>query len=145
MIAFLPRLFRRFRAMQPPRIQAVELQRRLTAGDQVMLLDVREPEEFTGPPGHLPGSINVPLAELAGRTPDLARRKQPIVVVCRPTGARRGQRPTCWLPVFRTSPFSAAAQMAGISEGWRWIDLEARGLGDCIDLVAVGINRQRSE
>ncbi len=48
-----------------------------------MLLDVRQPDEFTSPPGHLPGAVNVPLAELAERTPDLARRKQPIVVVCK--------------------------------------------------------------
>jgi rhodanese-related sulfurtransferase len=60
-----------------------ELQRRLTAGDQVLLLDVRQPDEFASPPEHLPGALNVPLAELADRTPDLARRKQPIVVVCK--------------------------------------------------------------
>jgi uncharacterized membrane protein YdjX (TVP38/TMEM64 family)/rhodanese-related sulfurtransferase len=83
MIAFLPRLFRRFRAKEPAWIEADELQRRLSAGDQVMLLDVREPNEFTAPPGHLPGAINIPLAELAGRTPDVARRQQPIVVVCK--------------------------------------------------------------
>lgn len=32
---------------------------------------------------HLPGAVNVPLAELGERTPDLARRKQPIVIVCK--------------------------------------------------------------
>jgi rhodanese-related sulfurtransferase len=47
--------------------------RRLAAGDQVILLDVRQPDEFTSPPGHLPGAVNVPLTELADRTPDLAR------------------------------------------------------------------------
>jgi uncharacterized membrane protein YdjX (TVP38/TMEM64 family)/rhodanese-related sulfurtransferase len=83
MITFLPRLFRRFRTKDPAWIEADELQRRLTAGDQVMLLDVREPSEFTTPPGHLPGAINIPLAELTGRTPDLVRCKQPIVVVCK--------------------------------------------------------------
>src|SRR5215472_521634 len=83
MIAFLPRLFRRFRTQEPAWIESDELQRRLAAGDPVMLLDVRQPDEFTKPPGHLPGAINVPLAELADRTPDLARRKQPIVVVCK--------------------------------------------------------------
>jgi rhodanese-related sulfurtransferase len=31
----------------------------------------------------LPGAVNVPLAELAERTPDLARCKEPIVVVCK--------------------------------------------------------------
>jgi uncharacterized membrane protein YdjX (TVP38/TMEM64 family)/rhodanese-related sulfurtransferase len=83
MIAFVPRLFRRFRAKEPVWIEADELQRRLSAGEQVTVVDVREPDEFTAPPGHLPGAINIPLAELAGRTPDMARRKQPIVVVCK--------------------------------------------------------------
>ncbi len=83
MIAYLPRLFRRFRAKEPVWIESDELQPRLAAGDQVMLLEVRQPDEFTSPPGHLPGAINVPLAELADRTPDLVRRKQPIVVVCK--------------------------------------------------------------
>jgi hypothetical protein len=81
MIAFLSPLFRRFGATHPVWIECDELQRRLTADDQVLLLDIRQPDEFTSPPGHLAGAVNVPLAELADRTPDLARRKQPIVVV----------------------------------------------------------------
>ena len=83
MIAFLPRLFRQFRPQQPAWIETDELQRRLAAGDRVMLLDVRQPDEFASPPGHLPGAVNVPLGELANRTVDLVRRKQPIVVVCK--------------------------------------------------------------
>jgi rhodanese-related sulfurtransferase len=82
MIAFLLRLFRRFRTKAPRWIESDELQRRLSAGDPIMLLDVRQPDEFSSQPGHLPGAINVPLVELTGRTPDLARREQPIVVVC---------------------------------------------------------------
>jgi rhodanese-related sulfurtransferase len=83
MIAFLPRLFRRFRSQEPAWIETDELQRRLAAGDQIMLLDVRQPDEFSSPPGHLPGAVNVPLAELADRSPDLVRSKLPIVVVCK--------------------------------------------------------------
>lgn len=51
MIAFLPRLFRRFRSQEPRWIESDELQRRLAAGDPVMLLDVRQPDEFTAPAG----------------------------------------------------------------------------------------------
>ena len=83
MIAFLPRLFRRFRAKNPRWIEADELRRRLTSGDPLVILDVRQPDEFTSPPGHLPGAVNVPLAELADRTSDLAGRDRPIVVVCK--------------------------------------------------------------
>ncbi len=82
MIAFLPRVFRRFSANELMWIGSDELHRRLAAGDQVILLDVRQPDQFASPPGHLPDAVNVPLAELVGRTPDLARRKQPVVVIC---------------------------------------------------------------
>jgi len=51
------------------------------AGDDVVLLDVREPGEFAGV--HLAGSVNVPLADLlAGQGPDLPQHRR-IVVVCR--------------------------------------------------------------
>ena len=83
MIAFLPRLFRRFRKKEPAWIETSELQRRLGTGAPLLIVDVRQPEEFTGPPGHLPGAVNLPLPELAKHVPDLAARKQPIVVVCK--------------------------------------------------------------
>jgi rhodanese-related sulfurtransferase len=44
---------------------------------------VRQPEEFIGPPGHLPGAVNMPLGELAYHRSELTARKQPIVVVCK--------------------------------------------------------------
>jgi rhodanese-related sulfurtransferase len=83
MIAFLPRLFRRFRAKEPTWIETVELQHQLSTGAPVVIVDVRQPEEFASPPGHLPGAINVPLAELARHTGDLTARRQPIVIVCK--------------------------------------------------------------
>jgi hypothetical protein len=39
------------------------------------------------------------------------------------------------------SRYFAVAQTAGISEGWRWTDTDASALCDCIDLVALYINR----
>ena len=113
MIAFLPRLFRRFRARDPAWIEADELQRRLAAGDQVMLLDVREPNEFAAPPGHLPGAINVPLAELPDRTSDLVRRKQPIVVVCKTD--RRSARAAADL---LAAGLQDVAVLRGGTDGW---------------------------
>ena len=83
MIAFLRPLFRRPRSDGPTWIEVVELQRRLAAGDAFVLIDVRQPEEFTAPPGHLPGAVNVPLADLPDRAGELAARREPIVVVCK--------------------------------------------------------------
>jgi rhodanese-related sulfurtransferase len=48
-----------------------------------VLVDVRQPEEYTAPPGHLPGAINVPLGDLPGRSEDLAARQQAVVLVCK--------------------------------------------------------------
>ena len=83
MTAFLSRLFRRPREDAPVWIEVGELQRRLAAGDAVVVVDVRQPEEFTAPPGHLPGAVNVPLADLSGRAGEFAARREPVVLVCK--------------------------------------------------------------
>ncbi len=81
-ITFVPHLFRRLRGQKPAWIEAGELRQRIAAGAPLLIVDVRQPEEFTAPPGHLPGAVNVPLDELAARMQALAAREQPIVVVC---------------------------------------------------------------
>ena len=83
MITLLSRLLHRPRVSEPAWIDTDELQRRLAVGDPLVLVDVRQPEEFTASPGHLPGAINVPMAELAKRTQELVQRRQPVVVVCK--------------------------------------------------------------
>ena len=113
MIALLPWLFRRFRSQEPAWIESDELQRRLAAGDPLVLLDVRQPDEFTSPPGHLPGAVNVPLVELGERTPDLARRKQPIVVVCKTD--RRSARAATELSAVGIKD---VAVLRGGTDGW---------------------------
>ena len=67
---------------QPRWIDPADLQRRQAAG-AVLLIDVRQPEEYASPPGHLPGAINVPVGEIGSRATDLGDRGQPIVVVCK--------------------------------------------------------------
>ncbi len=113
MIALLPRLFRRLRAREPAWIESVELQRRLAAGDPIVLVDVRQPEEFTAPPGHLPGAVNMPLVELAGRTAELATRRQPIVLVCQTD--RRSARAAAQL---LAAGLRDVAVLRGGTDGW---------------------------
>jgi glyoxylase-like metal-dependent hydrolase (beta-lactamase superfamily II)/rhodanese-related sulfurtransferase len=57
----------------------------LVAQDQApLIVDVRNPDEYTGELGHIQGSINIPLMELADRYQELADDKgQQIVLVCR--------------------------------------------------------------
>src|SRR5262249_26237404 len=53
-------------------IEAPELKRWLDHGEAVTILDVRGPDEFTGPLGHIATARNVPVAELASRLGELA-------------------------------------------------------------------------
>ena len=49
-----------------------------------LLLDVREPNEYDGPLGHIEGSVLIPLRELAARAAELEpHRERDIVAVCR--------------------------------------------------------------
>jgi len=55
----------------------------------VEIVDVREPDEFAGPLGHIRGAKLIPLGQLARRVDELARDR-PLVMVCR-SGARSAQ------------------------------------------------------
>ncbi|MBF9223974.1 rhodanese-like domain-containing protein [Hymenobacter ruricola] len=71
----------------PLEISPEELHRRLQAGDDLQLVDVREPEEYDY--CHLPGSRLLPLGELTRRTDEI-RQDGPVVVICH-HGVRSGQ------------------------------------------------------
>ena len=65
-------------------LSADEVSVRLNSRERPFLLDVREPPEFSGELGHIPGSELVPLRELADRAPELQpHRAGPTVVICR--------------------------------------------------------------
>jgi rhodanese-related sulfurtransferase len=113
MIAYLSRLFRRPRAEEPAWIDAVELQQRIASGDAIVLVDVRQPEEYASPPGHLPGAINVPLGDLPGRTADLAARRQTVVLVCKTD--RRSARAAAAL---LDAGLRDVAVLRGGTDGW---------------------------
>ena len=113
MIAFLSRLFRRARAEEPAWIDVSELQQRIASGDAIVLVDVRQPEEYTSPPGHLPGAINVPLGDLSGWTADLAARRQAIVLVCKTD--RRSARAAAAL---LDAGLRDVAVLRGGTDGW---------------------------
>lgn len=81
-VAFLPRLIGRLR--RGPMLDIEDLRQRLSRGDDLLVLDVRSPEEFAGELGHIDGARNVPLDALAGRVQELSEwTERPVAVVCR--------------------------------------------------------------
>ena len=105
------------RAAEPAWIDVAELQGRLAGGD-VLLVDVRQPEEFIAPPGHLPGAINVPLGSSCGPHWASLRRELSIVLVCKTD--RRSARAAAEL---LAAGVSDVAVLRGGTDGWH-----ARGL-----------------
>ena len=81
MPGWLGRLFGRKQA-GPVWIEPDELRDRLARGEAPLILDVRGPDEFDGPLGHIEGARNVPLPELPGHIPAIGPKAGPIVVVC---------------------------------------------------------------
>jgi rhodanese-related sulfurtransferase len=88
MLARLTRLLRRPRAGEPAAagspgwIEPEVLLRRLAAGEAPLIVDVRAPDEFDGPLGHIAEARNIPLAELPAHAADLAAARRPVVLVC---------------------------------------------------------------
>jgi uncharacterized membrane protein YdjX (TVP38/TMEM64 family)/rhodanese-related sulfurtransferase len=83
-IAFLPRIVRHMRAQKAFRWMDVSELSRATLHPDAAIIDVRGPDEFAGPLGHIPGARNVPVSELTQRLQELtAWRDRPVVLVCR--------------------------------------------------------------
>ncbi len=82
-IAVLPRLLRR---MHDPLvwIEAGALKRQLETGQPVTVIDVRGPDEFIGPLGHIPAARNMPISGFENQIGELAGlERTPLVLVCR--------------------------------------------------------------
>ena len=62
-----------------PRISVADLKKAAAAG-QVLIVDVRDARSYTD--GHIPGAINVPLADLQARAAALKGAKKGIVTYC---------------------------------------------------------------
>ena len=84
LVAFLPGFLRRLRTALPKLIHAAEFKQRIERGKDMVVVDVRSPQEFVGPLGHIAGARNLPVAELRDRIDELVPAKtRPIIVVCR--------------------------------------------------------------
>ncbi len=81
-MSLLSRWFRRSGAA-PSWIEATALAARLEQNAPPLILDVRGPDEFAGPLGHIEGAMNLPIGELPDHVSNLARDDRPVVVVCK--------------------------------------------------------------
>jgi uncharacterized membrane protein YdjX (TVP38/TMEM64 family)/rhodanese-related sulfurtransferase len=114
-IAFLPRLIRRLRGEGKSRqIEAKELASRLQENAGVAVIDVRGPDEFRGPLGHITGALNLPVGELPDRLIEIkALKDRPIILVC-----RTDKRSTNAEAVLRNAGFSDVSVLRGGMEQW---------------------------
>ena len=79
----------------------------------LQLVDVREPDEYTGPLGHIPGAKLLPLGSLAEAAAALAKDK-PVVAVCR-AGGRSAQATL----ILKRLGFPQVANLPGGMLRWR--------------------------
>ncbi len=115
-VAFLPHFIKRLRGStaNDQGLRAEELKARLATGEDLPVLDVRPAPDYTGPLGHVPGSKNIPLDELARRLPELeAYRTRPLAVICR-TNRMSGKA----VKLLREAGFSRPLLVSDGMVGW---------------------------
>jgi uncharacterized membrane protein YdjX (TVP38/TMEM64 family)/rhodanese-related sulfurtransferase len=84
LVAFLPRLVRRFRRGGTRWTSAEALRQRLEQDAGLTVVDVRGPDEFAGPDGHIDGALNVPVDAIVDRPEAVGLdRTHAIVLVCK--------------------------------------------------------------
>jgi sulfur dioxygenase len=81
--------------------------------NDVQLVDVREPDEYNGPLGHIPKAKLVPLATLSSQLGSLSKER-PTVAVCR-SGARSAQATV----ILAKAGFDKVANLSGGMLRWR--------------------------
>jgi sulfur dioxygenase len=91
---------------------------------EVQIIDVREPDEFNGPLGHVPGARLVPLGTLAEKSAAIEKQR-PVVVVCR-SGARSAQATV----LLGKAGFGKVANLSGGMLRWRAQRLPVEGGAD---------------
>jgi len=85
-----------------------EVQRRLERGEQLNLLDVREPDEWES--GHIPGAKHIPLGTLRTRYKELDPAEETIVI------CRSGNRSALACEFLASMGYKAANMQGGMIE-----------------------------
>jgi len=97
------------RQLTPKEVQAL-----LSASPSPLLLDVREPEEYGGELGHIPGCRLIPLKELPTRVAELEKYKErQIIAIC-----RAGVRSTTAAAILTGLGFEQVSNLKGGMLDW---------------------------
>ena len=124
-IAFLPRLIGRLKTTETGWIEAADLNTQITSGKAPTILDVRGGDEFTGPLGHIPGALNIPLGDLPNRLSEIkARTNSPISLVC-----RTDKRSARAAELLKESGFQDLRVLRGGMEQWNRGSFESVNMG----------------
>ena len=91
---------------------------RLGVESALFILDVRGPDEFSGPLGHITGATNVPMNELPALLPELVRKGRPVVVVC-----KTDRRSSIAAHQLREAGVPSVSVLRGGMEQWRALGL----------------------
>ena len=123
-IAFLPRLVRHLRGQEQPQwIEVDELASRLKESPGISVIDVRGPDEFTGPLGHIADASNMPVGELPQRLMEIvALKDRPFILVC-----RTDKRSATAAALLRDAGFRDVGVLRGGMEGWNQKGLPVEG------------------
>ena len=103
-------------AAEPPAVATIDAQelvaREAARDPALVVVDVRSSEEFAA--GHVPGAINVPQDQLAGRLAELAPlRDRDVVVYC-----KSGRRSALALEVLSKNGYTRLSHLEGDMQGW---------------------------
>ena len=86
-----------------------------TMDEERLLLDVREPHEYVGPLGHVPGAKLIPLGELETRLGEIETyRDKKVVTICR-SGGRSAQA----AEILMNASFENVLNMTGGTLAWK--------------------------
>lgn len=91
-------------------IGPVELKQRLDAGADIVLLDVREPEELAL--AQLPGAVHIPMGDVPSRLHELDPEKE-IIVMC-----HHGIRSASVAQFLARRDFEHVVNLAGGIDAW---------------------------
>ncbi|MDX1373870.1 MAG: rhodanese-like domain-containing protein [Nitrososphaeraceae archaeon] len=93
-------------------ITVENFQEKMLQDSSIVILDVRNPQELTGPLGSIKGAINIPVQELGSRINELEVYKdKEIAVIC-----RTGRRSLTATEILDNSGFDAMNILGGMVE-----------------------------